>query len=156
MEKFEKNNKTIALNILQVPHDEKNIIHVYKSKHNHTRKNQVVLLMVTDNGEKWHYTSLKSEQTEGGFDCPIKSLSGLFRSIISNHDGDFYCLSFLHSFRTYNILKKREKLCENNDFCYVEIPDKKNNILKYSDGMKSLRIPFVINADLECLLVKQQ
>ena len=55
---FEKNNDTIALNILQVPHNEKNITHVYKSKHNHTPKNQVVLLMITD-GEKWHYTALK-------------------------------------------------------------------------------------------------
>ena len=33
---------------------------------------------------------------------------------------------------------------------------KKNKILKYSNGMKSLRIPFVIYADLEYLLLKQQ
>ena len=58
--KFEKNNDTIALNILQVPHEEKNIIHAYKTKYNHTRKNQIVLLMITD-GKKWHYTPLKSE-----------------------------------------------------------------------------------------------
>ena len=36
------------------------------------------------------------------------------------------------------------------------MPTKKNNILKYSHGQKSLRIPFVIYADLECLLLKQQ
>ena len=40
--------------------------YVYKSKHNHTYKNQVVLLMITD-GEKRHYTALKSEQAEDGF-----------------------------------------------------------------------------------------
>ena len=60
--RFEKNNETIALNILQVPHDEIKITHAYKSEYNHTRKNQVVLLMITD-GEKWHYTALKSEFT---------------------------------------------------------------------------------------------
>ena len=49
--RFERNNETIALNILQVPHDEIKITHAYKSKYNHTRKNQVVLLMITD-GEK--------------------------------------------------------------------------------------------------------
>ena len=49
--RFEKNNETVALTILQVPHDEKKITHAYKSKYNHTRKNQVVLLMITD-GEK--------------------------------------------------------------------------------------------------------
>ena len=47
-------------------------------------------------------------------------------------------------------------MCENNDFCKVDILDKKHNILKYSDGMKSLRMPFVIYADLECLLIKKQ
>ena len=137
------------MNILQVPHEEKNIIHVYKSKHNHARKNQVVLLMITD-GEKWHYTALKSEQTEDGFNRPTKSLSRLFKGITSNHNGDFYCFNYLHSFRTYNILKKHERLCENNDYCYLEMPAKKNKILKYTYGMNSMRIPFVIYADLEC------
>ena len=65
-------------------------------------------------------------------------------------------MNCLHSLRTYNILRKHERLCENKDYCYVEMPTKKNNILKYSDGMKSLRIPFAIYADLECLLLKQQ
>ena len=122
--KFEKNNEAIALNTLQVPHKEKNIIHVYKSKHNHTRKNQVVLLMITD-GRKWHYTALKSEQTDDGFIRPTEYLSRLLRGITSNNKGDFYCLNCLHSFRTYNVLKKHEKLCKNNDFCCVEMPCKK-------------------------------
>ena len=30
------------------------------------------------------------------------------------------------------------------------------NILKYSSGDKSLKVPFVIYADLECLLKKEQ
>ena len=68
---------------------------------------------------------LLSEQTEYGFIRPTKSLSRLFKGITSNHDGDFYCLNCLHSFRTYNILKKHEKLCEDNDFCKVDMPDKK-------------------------------
>ena len=72
---------------MQVPHDEIKITHAFKSKYNHTRKNEVVLLMITD-GEKWHYTTLKSEPTEDGFILPTKSLSRLFRGIISNHDSD--------------------------------------------------------------------
>ena len=32
--------------------------------------------------------------------------------------------------------------------------DEDNNILKYVPGKKSLRVPFVIYADLECLLKK--
>ena len=111
--------------------------------------------MITD-GEKLHYTALKSEQTEDGFIRPTKSLSRLFKGITSNHKGDFYCLNCLHSFRSNNILKNHEKLCENNDYCYIEMPTKKNNTLKYSEGAKSLKIPYVIYVDLECLLLKQQ
>ena len=46
--KFEQNNKEIDLNILSVPLNTKTINLAYKSKYNHKRKNQVVLLMITD------------------------------------------------------------------------------------------------------------
>ena len=34
------------------------------------------------------------------------------------------------------------------------MPDEDNKILKYVPGEKSLRVPFIIYADLECLLRK--
>ena len=46
--KFERNNKTIALNILSIPHNKKTINLAYKSKYNRKRENQVVLLMITN------------------------------------------------------------------------------------------------------------
>ena len=79
--KFELNNE-IALNILYVPHNTKNIEIAYKSKHNLTREKQVILLMIS-NGENWHYLR-------------VKNLSGLLRGITSNHEGDFYCLNCFH------------------------------------------------------------
>ena len=84
--KFELNNKSIALNVLYVPEDEKTIRHAYKLKYNLTRENQLVLLMIT-NGEKWHCLT-------------VRSLSALLKGIKSNHDGDFYCLNCFHSYRT--------------------------------------------------------
>ena len=51
--KIELNNE-IALNILYVSHNTRKIYLAYKSKHNLTRENQIILLMITD-GEKWHY-----------------------------------------------------------------------------------------------------
>ena len=92
----------------------------YKSKYYRKRENQVVLLMIT-NGEKWHYIALKSECTDDGFNRPIRSLPRLFRGITSNHCGDSYCLNCLYSFRTDNALKKHERLCDNNDYCNVEM-----------------------------------
>ena len=42
--KFESSNKSIALNILYVPHNTEKIRHAYKSKYSLTRENQVILL----------------------------------------------------------------------------------------------------------------
>ena len=47
-EKFELNNKAIALNILFAPYNSEKIRLAYKSKHNFKRENQVILLMITD------------------------------------------------------------------------------------------------------------
>ena len=129
------------------------LYHTIQKKILHTNQNitknvnQVVLLMIT-NGEKWHYISLKRVRTDDGFNRPTKSLSRLFREITANNNGGFYRLNCLHSFWTDNAIKRHERLCENNDYCSVEIPTKFNKTLKYNHGEKSLRVPFVIYADL--------
>ena len=138
--KFELNNESIDLNILYVPHNTRKVHLAYKSKHNLTREKQVILLMITD-GEKWHYTA-------------VKRLSGLLRRVTGNNNGDFYCLNCFHAYRTENKLKKHKKICENHDYCHVEMPNEDNQIIKYNQGEKSIRSPFIIFADLECLLEK--
>ena len=100
--KFEQNNKEIALIILFVPHNRKEIKPAYISKYNHKRKNQVILLMITDDGERWHY-------------LVVRSLSALFREISSSNNGDFSCLNCFHSYRRLNRLKKYERVCNNHD-----------------------------------------
>ena len=57
--KFEQNNKTIALNILYVFYNTKEIRQAYISKHNDERDNQVNLLMITDGSTNWHYLAIK-------------------------------------------------------------------------------------------------
>ena len=96
--------------------------------------------MITD-GEKWDYLA-------------VKSLSVLFRGIAGNNNGDVYCLNCFQSYTTENKLKNHKKVCENHDYCYVEMPEEYNKILKYNEGEKSMRVPFIIYADLECLLEK--
>ena len=67
--------------------------------------------MITD-GTKWHYLALKS-------------LSALLRGITSNHNRDFYCLNCVHSYSTKEKLEKHENVCNDRDYCYVEM------IIKY-------------------------
>ena len=139
--KFELNNE-VALNILYVPHNTKKIEIAYKSKHNLTQEKQVILLMIS-NGENWHYLT-------------VKNLSRLLRGITSNHVGDFYCLNCFHSYRTKNKLEAHKKICENCDYCHREMPTNDNNAIKYNQGETSIKLPFVVYADLECLLEKNE
>ena len=137
--KFELNNE-IALNILYIPHNTRKIHVAHKSKHNLTRENQIILLMIS-NGENWHY-------------LVVKNVSGLLRGITSNRKEDFYCLNCFCTYSTKNKLEAHKKLCENHDYCHVEMPTKDNNTIKYNQGEKSIKLPFVVYADLECLLEK--
>ena len=81
-------------------------------------------------------------------------MSALLRGITSNNNGGFYCLNCFHSFRTENKLKNHKKVCENHDYCYAEMTKEDNKILKYNHGEKSLKVPFIIYAELESLLEK--
>ena len=90
-------------------------------------KNQVILLMITD-GKKWHYLA-------------VNNLSALLRRIISNHNEDFYCLNCFHLYSTKSKLKRHEIVCNDNGYCYVEMLNEGNKILKYNHGEKSLKAP---------------
>ena len=85
------NNKSIALNILQFNNEQK-ISHYYKSKHNKTRENKVILLMITDN-DKQHYLA-------------VKKLNALLKKK-TEHSGD-YCLDCLKLFRNKKTFKNHK------------------------------------------------
>ena len=74
--------------------------------------------MITDETNNWHYLA-------------VKSISELLRGITSNHNGDFYCLNCFHSYTTENKLRKHERICNDHVFCYLEMPNEDNKILKY-------------------------
>ena len=58
-------------------------------------KKQLIFLMIA-NGEGWHYLAVTRPSTS-------------LRGAASNSNGDFYCLSFLHLFRTKTKLESHKK-----------------------------------------------
>ena len=60
------------------------------------------------------------------------------------NNGDYFCINPKHT----KILKQ---CCK---YCYIEIPEKGKNKLKYSHGEKCIKVPFVIYPDTESLLEK--
>ena len=96
--------------------------------------------MITDDDNRWHYLA-------------VKILPALLRGTTSDHHGDFYCLNCFHSYRTLDKLKKHERVRSNHDYCCIDMSNKHEKI-KYLSGEKSLKVLFIVDADLECLFKK--
>ena len=73
--------------------------------------------MITDKNNIWHYLA-------------VKSLPVLLRGITLSINGCFYCLNCFHSYHTLNKLKKHERICNNNDYCCIDMP-KDHEKIKY-------------------------
>ena len=95
--------------------------------------------MTTDDN-RWHYFA-------------VKSLPALFRGITSSNNGDFYCLNCFHSYRTLNKLEKHERVCNHHDYCHIDM-HKEHEKIKCLSGEKSLKVLFIVYADLGCLFKK--
>ena len=95
--------------------------------------------MITDGTGNWHYLA-------------IKSISALLRGVTSTHNGDFYCLNCFHSYRAHNKLKEHEQLCQRHDYCNLKLPNEENKYISSTTDKNTLKIAFIIYADLECLL----
>ena len=91
--------------------------------------------------ERWNYIA-------------VKQLPALLTGITTKHHIYFYCVNFLHSFRTENKLKSHPKVGENKDFRNTVMPSEDTKILKFNQCQKSNKAPFIIYANLECLLEK--
>ena len=91
------------------------------------------------NGEGWLYIA-------------VKKLSALLRGITSKHDGDFYCLNCLHSFRKK--LESHKNVCKNKNFCSAEMSCEDTKILEFNQYQKFGKAPFIIYANLEYLIEK--
>ena len=80
----------------------------------------------------------------------------LLKGITWGHNEDFYCLNRFCTYTTKNKLEAHKKICKNHEYCHVEMPNEDNKIIKYNQGEKSIKSPFIIYADLECLLEKNE
>ena len=120
--KSEKNNVTIALNVLYFKKEKiypKNV-----SKHNSNCEKQIIILMIP-NGEGWHYLA-------------VKKLSPLLRGITSKHHSAFYCMNCLHSCSTEYKRESHKKVCENKDFRNAKMPSEDTKILESLINIKNL------------------
>ena len=135
--KFESFNSNISVTVLG--YDEcNNIIYPLRiSKHN-DRSHKINLLLIEKEGVS-HY-------------CLIASMSRLLGLQVSKHNGKcFICENCLNPFKIEESLNKHKEYCDKNNCVKINMPEK-GSILNFKNFSHSERVPFVIYADMECLI----
>ena len=83
----------------------------------------------------------------------IKSLSRLLSNQNNKHNkSQYFCTNCLHGFESESIRDEHYNYCKSKDSVRVEMPIS-NPIVKYTDGQYQFKVPFVIYADFEWILV---
>ena len=146
--KFEKNKPAIAINVLFICEDgskketkkDGKFTILCRSKYNRNRSKIVNLLLITQ-GEKRHYTCIKS----------LSRLLGKENS--SNCGKKHFCLNCLQGFTSIESRDKHYKYCIDHEAVKISMPTEKDKWLQYHDGQKQLKVPFIMYADFESILM---
>ena len=135
--KFEKNNE-ISVNILAI---ENRKIYICRKGRDYDRNVNLMLIADVENPNKKRYVA-------------VKSLSRLLSYQNSKHNGlQYFCVNCLNGFESEIIRNDHYEYCRNKDSVRVEMPTKSKSIVKYTDGQYQFKVPFVIFADFESILV---
>ena len=137
LDKFEKNNPDVAVNVLFT--GKKDIFIARKSKFNSGRNKQVNLLMIIKD-ENRHYTA-------------IKNISRLLSSENTKHKEAYhFCINWLNGFRTESARDKHDNYCSSNCEVKVKMSEDEDKWLQYHDGQFQFKVPFILYADFESIL----
>ena len=83
----------------------------------------------------------------------VKSLLRLLSKQNSKHkEAQHFCTNCLNGFESEVIRDEHYEYCRSKDSVRIEMPTK-NPTVKYADGQFQFKVPFVIYADFESILV---
>ena len=141
IKKFEKNNPNIAVNVFYIVQNKEEVNILQTSNYKAKRSKEVNLLLITED-ELNHYVA-------------ITSLSRLLSSMKNNHQHKLYfCINCMNSFNTEEKRDNHVEYCRDHDSVKIKMPNEKNKWLKFKDGYKQFKVPFVMYFDTECILEK--
>ena len=99
------------------------------------KRSKSVAMKANPKGQRRHYLA-------------VKKLSALLRGITSKNNGEFYCLNYLHSFRTKNKPESHKNVCENKDLSNVIMPSEDTKISEFNQYQKCDKATFIIYVDM--------
>ena len=135
IDKFEKNSD-ISINVLGINGKD---IHIQRKSKYDVRKKVVLHLLLTADGERRHYTA-------------IKSLTRVLRSSNSKHKcKQHFCMNCLQGFSREESRDKHFEYCKDNETVRIKMP-KRGSVMKFHDGQNQFKVLFVMYADFEAIL----
>ncbi|KAM0726697.1 hypothetical protein ACS0PU_007881 [Formica fusca] len=138
IKKFELHND-ISINVYCIE-KENNVVPIRLSEQKKDR--HVNLLYVQDSQDVGHFAW-------------IKNLSRLVSSQLSKRNGQKYiCDRCLHYFGSDDKLQSHTVDCREMNECAIRLPGDKDKWLSFNNYNRKERLPFVVYADLECVLRK--
>ena len=137
IQKFEKINDTISINVFANEKTGVNPVHVTAARN---RLHQINLMLLTEENTS-HYTW-------------IKDLSRLLYRPGQPNGQKHYCNYCLHGFCEEDALKRHVDDCSNNGAQKVELPKEDERWVQFKGIQKMLQMPFVIYADFEAYTCK--
>ncbi|XP_036148439.1 uncharacterized protein LOC118647504 [Monomorium pharaonis] len=141
IKKFERLNNNISVNVYGMEEE------------------RFVPLRLSDNKKEKHVNLLYMQDKEDnvGHFTWIKNLSRLISMQVSKHNGKKYiCDRCLHYFDSEQKLQSHAADCNRMNDCAILLPNEKDKWLKFRNPEHKERLPFVVYADLECVLQKTQ
>ena len=138
IKKFEKRNPSVSVNVFG--YDEDDWVYPLSLSDRANLAQQHVNLLLYSDGEKSHYV------------C-ISSMSRLFSSRTKHNGGTEICNRCLHAFTTREIHDRHLSYCSKQEAQRLDLPKAPDNILSFDCLYKTLKVPFVIYADMESFLV---
>ena len=133
---FEMNND-ISVNVLSVEDKD-----VYICRNSRKAPQEINLMLISE-GDRWHYTV-------------IESLSRLVAGKNSKHDHkQYFCTNCLQGYIQELSRDQHYGYCIDNEMVRVEIPSKGSTI-EFYDGQNQFKVPFMMYADFESILMPMQ
>ncbi|XP_072764631.1 uncharacterized protein [Anoplolepis gracilipes] len=137
IKKFEINNN-ISINVYTIENE--NIVPIRLSEQK--RDKHANLLYIQDAQDIGHFAW-------------IKNLSRLVSSQLNKHNGQKYiCDRCLHYFYSNEKLQSHTADCGKMNDCAIRLPSDKDKWLAFNNYNRKEQVPFVVYADLECVLRK--
>ena len=136
LKKFERQNEDISVSVLGYEQDELFPLYITKEK-----KELHVNLLLYSQGDQRHY-------------CLIRDLDRLLASLTRNNNHMYHCMYCLHGFVRQDLLEDHEPHCGRHGPQKIKLPDEDQATLTFKEVQKQLKVPFIIYADFESILVE--